>query len=519
MSTSSIAGDQSILNERLAQRSGIQIFLTAVIFAIFLFLVSPSIISTQEYLPAWDDQYLLHRAICVHNSFEVHSFWRFCDCYSILTKSPLMTLLTIPWGTAGGTDLGIGLSLVSLGVLIWILSIVSFYLLVRLRIQPVIILLAGASIFLNPFLGGYGGSYLADILVSWAITVAFLLIPMELTTEKASLWGVITRGFLWALVINLGLLSKVTFGYFIPPIGLILLWLRYRNQGRWRTVGTVASAAAGSVPCIFIWALFGKQFIQHAYQASFGSYAQAYADPNGGLVNFAGKYLSAIGHAWIPVLLLACVFVWQIRRVRGYQLAVVTGVFLSLVFFAICGVSRNQDLRFAMPVMIGLPFAFAAATKPGRFRLRSNSALLLAGALACIIWSFQMIARPNLSTVREALQLLEETGQAPAARILLITDHPTLNIETFLLAKEISKDRYRSVSIDTTVYDAINGRSLESSYKKIEQSDYVIAHKPPLSSEPAFANQNAEIYRAHALKAGTQQPSSSRLVEVYKIRH
>jgi hypothetical protein len=387
-------------------------------------------------------------------------------------------------------------------------------------------LLAGASIWLlpvaaiavwlNPFLGMYGGSFLSDMLVAWCTLLLVLLIPLELRTQPGPPWRDIARGLLWGFVILVGVLTKVTFLLFLGVTGLAVLWIRFRRLGVGPCLRAASTAAICSIPAAIIWAVFGKNFIGHAVGFSFGGLSKFYAVGGMTPLGYLREYLRTCGWACFPTFALMLYFGWKVWRSDARLLRMLP-LALVLFYFILCALSPNSDYRFAMPVMIGLPFVLAVvpANKVDQRSLRTG--MIGFGLLAGVLCSIPMLARPEMAPVRYAEAVLNRIGR-PGTKIMLATESPVLNIETFLLAKQFGGKRLEELTIDSLVYDSLNGRSIYDSYHRMEGADYILFHKPPLSTDPPWANQFANEFYQYASGIADETDAPSEYMHVMKVR-
>lgn len=492
------------------------VILSSVIpFALVLFLVAPSVVNYTPYPMAWDDVYFLHRAACFHDAVYRLDLRGMAECYSILSKSPVMTFFMLPWGPAASGEPGVPLALLSLAILIWIFVVLIYRAAVASGASVWALTAAAMAVWLNPFIGMYGGSFLSDMLVSWCTLLLVLLIPLELSTHPGSASQDVKRGLLWGFVITVGVLAKVTFIFFLAVTGAAVLWIRFRRQGVRCCARAAATALICSLPAALIWALFGRNFISHATGFSFGGLSKFYAVEGGTPLGYLKDYLSNCSWACLPMLAVIVYFFWRLRRSEDKLLRLLP-LGLMVFYLALCAFSPNGDFRFALPVMIGLPFVLAVVPAGGKDAV-PGAALIGYGLLAGVLCAIPMLGRADLAPVRYAERLLQTIGK-PNTRILLATESPQLNIETFLLAKQFLGSRAAAVRVDTLVYDALNGRSIYDSYHRMESADYILFHKPPLSTEPKWANAHAAEFYKYAAAMADPAPAPSDYMNVMKVR-
>jgi hypothetical protein len=128
-----------------------------------------------------------------------------------------------------------------------------------------------------------------------------------------------------------------------------------------------------------------------------------------------------------------------------------------------------------------------------------------------------MTARPSLTNVEYAEAVLERCARDGLSRITLATDSAELNIETFLLAKELLGPSGQAFTISTLAYEVVYKRTLEESYQTILESDAVV-FESPAPRIPDFTNSRGSEYAAfteqHAV--GLDGAPGSRLT-LYRI--
>src|SRR5258708_20605416 len=93
------------------------------------------------------------------------------------------------------------------------------------------------------------------------------------------------------------------------------------------------------------------------------------------------------------------------------------------------------------------------------------------------------------------------------------------NIETFQLARQIGGAPLEQVSLDTLVYDAINKRTVEQGYRRMDSDNYVLFLKSGFQPGPVWSRQWESQYRRYAEEHGTLLGSqSSREFDVFEMK-
>jgi hypothetical protein len=409
---------------------------------------------------------------------------------------------------------------VALALLQWLLAAGLVVLLVRLRVPGWMAIGVAAALALTTPLTDQAGKFLADVPFALAIALAILLVPLEArVTAGSGARADVLRGILWGAVFAIGLLGKMTFLVFAGVIGPALLFLRWRALG-WRSAArTLGAAALAALPALGLTALCWKNLHAHAQLAAFGSYAGFYSTGLGPL-----RYLGALA-ASAPVLtgvcvLLAAAFPLALRRQRRAALASLPAVAAVCLYEAMALASPNQDVRFQLPTLVGLPLALVVSWA----RLDEPAGVVagrhvLGWVTAGILLAIPMSARYDFTNVIEQARFFEGLPTSRKWRVLLATDSPALGTDTLGAALELIPDGIRRAGIDTVVYDEADGRDLQFSLGKVALADYMILQSDPAKLWPEWTNRHAETFRGIAVAQGRRVPElSTRSFEVYAMR-
>lgn len=508
----------SLLRKSAAKLTATPLFSLWIPTAAFFLLISRSVVAYGKYSMIWDDLYLLHRALCFHNAVYSLNLQAMVSCYANLSKSPIMTVLTLPWGTAASGETAIPLALVSLALLIWTVALLAYRVAVASGATPWVMAAAALSVWFNPFLASYSGTFLADMLLAWIVLLTLLLIPLELAEGQRGRGADVMRGALWGFVFDVGALTKVTFGYFLIAVVVAVMFIRLRRCGMRSLLATVAATLICLSPSILIWSLFGRTFLKHAVDGSFGGIVSFYSAGALDWKGYLGQYATLCAYGLAPLVLLAAYFVWRVLQCDRVLLRLLP-VALILGYLGLCATSPNQEYRFVMPVMIALPLLCATVPSglPGQ-RAQPGMLLYLSVFLAGVLATIPMVGRPDLTYVRYAGAVLDRITE-PGAAILIATDDPNLNNETFLLAREIRSGMPPNLTIDTLVYDIVAGRTLDYSLHRMDSADYILFKKGALSTDPEWANKFAKAFHAHAVEIADQIDAPNQFMETFKVRH
>lgn len=230
-------------------------------------------------------------------------------------------------------------------------------------------------------------------------------------------------------------------------------------------------------------------------------------------VGYLERYVSQLGLALIPLSIQLVVFVRgmvidnQSRLIRLLPIAII------LIYLGIAARSQNRDPRFSIPVMIAMPLCLVWHKVSKKPSIRLGVAPVLAALLVGTAFFLPMIRRPELPPIRRAGDLLEALYKQRAVpgrpiKVTIATDGPTINIETFLLAKQIRWDSSKNVVLDTLVYDAINKVRVEDGFRSIDAANFVLFLKPEVAPGPDWSRVYAADYRTYCEKVGILQNSN-----------
>ncbi len=489
----------------------------------FLGLVSPTVINYAPYPLAWDESYYLGRVICTNHAVYDFSLYRLNECLATTHKGPIMGLVNLPFGRVGGTELGIGLAFVGLALFIWILVLTTYLTCLRSGIPPGSLLLAAAAICFTPFLRTSSGAMMTDTLLGWSIALALMLIPLEYSRPSHGVWPSILRGLFWSVAVNVGMLSKVTFLFFFVAIGMSLLVIRTDHSGEKPVQYAFAGCILGALSTIIIWRFYGMNFMRFAIFAGWSGSAHLWSVPGMTAAGYLRRYFSQLGLALIPLLLLLGLFIRGIWIKKQWRLARLLPIGIIVIYLGIAARSQNRDPRFGIPIMIAMPLCLAWTSIRKEPKSAVGATPIFAALVIGVLLAFPMVRRPEVAPIKRAGQLLQTLSHdQPTPRqpikVVIATDGPEFNIDTFLLARQLGRDSLGSVDLDTLVYDAINKRTLKDGTDRIDTADYVLFLRADHAPGADWQRVWAQEYRSHSEKAGILLDSKiSPDLDVFKI--
>jgi hypothetical protein len=288
----------------------------------------------------------------------------------------------------------------------------------------------------------------------------------------------LTRGALWGLLASVGILTKVTFGYFAALVFPLLFYITWRRSGWITTLRALSVCVLVSVPAIAFWSVYGAQFLNHATSSAWGNFAENWKVVSGPMAKFA-RYAEAAGVASGIVLasIVLAVAVQQWRRRSNWTdwapLAIVLG------YVGIALTSPNDALRLLVPATLSLPFSILPLLKT---HAPQDSRWPISGLLVPIFLSVPMIVQVDTSASGQIEPLLKFLSERDIRNIVLAGDRNEMNRETFLLAQQLGGEQVSALKISTVVYDSAIGIPPELSFQKLRNADAVIIIPPPTDS-------------------------------------
>ncbi|MBO1905780.1 hypothetical protein KHP60_12355 [Microvirga sp. 3-52] len=459
-------------------------------FVAYLCLIAaaaPFALSYHRAVPAWDELFFLHNAVCVNQAVLSGSIPGLDACFAELAKSPLMALALIPAGPLHGNPGSLGLASVVLALAMFGVAIGLGHMASRLKVPVWAVALVSVSILMTPSILGAGAPLLADGILAFIVACTLLLPVLETQRETANAWS---RGVSWGVLFGLGATLKLSYLFFAGPVFLLTALLSFRRVGLRTTVFKILVAVLVASPALLVLARYGRQYLQHAQNFSFGSLAEYYTDGVSRWL-FVSQQLDENA---VPLLIMAVFGGAAVWRWRHDPVRVATGLTvagMAVLFDFVAAGSPNKDLRFFWPVWVSLPMCFAAAIPPRTSRssvTRSSAAIGWAMAVAVLL-SLPMHSRMDLRAVEQARAALELAQQNGAKSFGIAADTAAVNVETFILAWRLNRAQFGDMRIFTVVYDVMQGKDAQTSLARLTSAD-VAAFFQPNGSSPEWANRN-----------------------------
>lgn len=489
--------------------------------ALFAFCVAPTFISYQPYLFRWDDSDYLLRSIAVSRAFwsgNVHGL----GAAMVSIRPPAMTLLGLPWGPLASWDAA-GRCFITLASMMSLLAASCLYLLLRVGVKPLILVVASVCVVAStgPFPQGgtvhaVASAFMADSLFAWTTLAAVLLIPYEARTLSPTIRGAVLRGILWGAILSLGVMTKLSFLYFVVLIVPVLFFLKLQHDGLRSVLAALAGFACWSAPVAIYLVRWGGAAFDNAKASSFGPLANLYYHP---LVQFLGSTIRESPGLVLSFVLTATALIYLVikRRLNPLGpdfLALLIMIGFGIVVFA----ATNRQIRYALPVIVALPFLTGILMSGKGQSLPRRSAALAAGLVFCSLLAAGVPTRHRAS--RQSLSrcdaVLAQAAKCNAKRIMLATDSATLNKNLMDLAIEVSASG-TPVTIGTLAYQSMSGVQIEADFRAISESDQIVFQDRNTSSPP-FTNQRASEYERYIRQSGSVPMRVGDDLSVYSMR-
>lgn len=459
---------------------------------IFLVILSPLANSWQRISPSWDDTFFLHNGLCVARSFWEANLKGVDICMAQIAKSPIMAMLLIPAGPAGGRIESLSVAPFILSLTIAALILVLHYFLRLAKVPFIAIFVAACFAITTSSIWSSGAPFMVDGLLAIVVACTVALVFVEYENATLSPAEALKRGMIWAFLITIGMLSKTTYAVIALLIAPIAVWISILRCGLNMTLIKLSSLLVFLIPVAIVFIRYGDIYLAHAKNSSFGPLSSFYSD---GLSPFRFILDSSAQNwsLWIGILLLVVFAI-----VRGLERErAIAGLLVALVivvYFVISSTSPNKDPRFFWLVWLTLPFCAACSIAPQRSSSLSKGISPVIQFVCALIIAVPAVGRLELEKLRTSVAALASLPANATATVYLATDSAHFNIETLLLAQQLDWKRYSQMQIRTVVYDVVSEQSPQKSLERLENADYVIGQFPVPGDAPDWANRYASIF-------------------------
>lgn len=464
--------------------------------------VAPLAVTLSVIAPMWDDAHFLERATCVSQAvFELKNV-RYC--LSTMAKSPVMAFMLLPAGplTQGAVQLGVAaftLACCNFALAAWL-----GWLTLRARLPLAAVIAAAIGIALCRPIQAAGAPFLVDGAYAIIVTIALFLPVMEMGSPAGPGKPAIWRGVLWGSVFSLGMLAKTSFGMFAALTLPLMIVASLRRSGGCATLQKLLVVALiGLLPALFF-VRFVWTYLDLAWQSSFGGGAAFYGDAKPFWQSFSELAATAGIGFWVVCAALLAVAIVHARRDPERFMIALGSIVIVLGYLVLVALSQNQQPRFlwcawvALPVLIASAIAPLAATETPHARM----SLALAGLVA-VIASIPMVARFDITPLRQTSALLHSLITNGPVRLVIASDPPFFNINTLQLAQRLDYGKLRGIDLGSVVYDKAEGRSLDYSTEQLLSAQFVVISDPdPENRGPEFTNSLLPRYLEIAQRCG-----------------
>jgi hypothetical protein len=471
--------------------------------------LGPTFISYKPIVLSWDDSDYLARAVAASRALwsgDIHGL----GSAVVSVHTPAMTFMGLHWGPMKSLD-EIGRCFFALAALIAVLAAACLYMMLRIGVRPIFLVLASlcVAISLGPYITGLHSDdlyamhtvatgFMADNLLAWVALAAVLLLPFEARTATASIKSAIVRGALAAAIFSLGVLTKISFFYFLALILPLLLFTRLRNHGIHNILTWLAAFSCCSTPAAVYLLRYGRSAFANAQAASFGGLAVLYHVP---VWHFLGGVLRESPGFALELLLLAVASGFVVLKKRPeWSDTRFLAFLITLGFLGVVLASPSKLSRYLFPAIVALPFLLAILVSEKKDAIPVSRAGVAAGLLLTILVAAAMptMHREYRESLKRAELVLAQAEQLNAKSIVLATDSPTLNAPLLRLALEFSP--YKP-SVGTLAYEAMSQVPIKNDFHAISLAD-VVVFQDSQHINPKFTNQRVTEYEAYLRQTG-----------------
>jgi hypothetical protein len=489
--------------------------------ALFACCVAPTFISYQPYRYEWDDAGYLYRDVAASQAFW-SGHRRALKEAMVSIRPPAMTLLGLPWGSLTSWDAA-GKCFVSLAAVISLLVALCLYLLLRIGVKPLYLVVASVCVFasLGPYWSGADAhgvatGYMSDSLLAWTSLAAALLVPYEWRMPRPTFRGAIARGILWGAILSFGIMTKISFFYFVALIVPALFLIRLYHDGlRGAFASLIGFSCSSILPAIYL-LKYGKPAFANAKASSFGQTANYYYHP---LSQFLGDNLRAAPGMALFVVFTAAALIYLVIKKPGTLWGAEFLALLIMLGYAIVPLlSTNREIRFEFPAIVALPFLTAVLLSGPKCSPSGRYAALAAGLVFCALFAAGIPTRhrADRQSISRCDAVLAQAAKCHAKRIMLATDSPTLNFDLLNVDIDISGAQ-GSIIPSTMANQIMFGVPLEEDYRFMSDYDQIVFQDREALSPP-FTNQRVPEYERYFQQQGLVPTRIGQDLSVYSLR-
>jgi hypothetical protein len=277
---------------------------------------------------------------------------------------------------------------------------------------------------------------------------------------------------LWGLVLSAGVMTKISFLYFVVLIGPTLFIIRLRHSGIRNAGVALFGFVVSSMPAAVYLLKYGGWAFANARESSFGQIADVY---HRSVLLFLGdSFRHAPGLVLFFVFVLAAL-VYLIIKERSFLKEPASLAFLiAFVFGVIVLASANRQLRYAFPAIVALPFLLAVILSGKQIPISRMTAALTAGLVLCALTLAALPVRHRAqrqASLARCDAVLAQAIKCGYKHILLTTDGPALNGANMYLAMEVTRIPVEERSL---AYNALYGVPIDEDFRQIRAADLVV---------------------------------------------
>jgi hypothetical protein len=135
--------------------------------------------------------------------------------------------------------------------------------------------------------------------------------------------------------------------------------------------------------------------------------------------------------------------------------------------------------------------------------------------IVAALFSWNMRSHIELEPVRQVRAVLEMCRSQGLKNVVLASDSPDWNIETFLLARELMGGTTTGIRLSTVVYSVMQENPISDDFQALENGDAVVI-ETPTSSNSAAVNTRTEEYRRFVQSHEERIESGVQGLEVFR---
>lgn len=474
-----------------------------IVYCISLILLLPTVISYSPNPPRWDESAYLFRSVslaayvwhgdikaAIYNIIHVHA-------------SPLLNFFCLPWGFIHNHLWFISLSIFGLSFFTVLCILFCFNLLGKLKAPSFLVLLASLSISLNNITNPC--EYFSDTLLAWLILATLLFTVFEISNETQSNSNSISRPAQYGLILGLGSLTKISFGYFAICSLIVIFGYKLFKFGWRQTIRYIIITFIFAFPALIILIFSLQEQINYVRYVNSAQIAQYYSLVGGkSFFKEIGRILFYYGHGvkFLYGLIFICLVLPFFRSYLKFQIKSLVGIIILFGYFLLTFTTMASDSRYLILILISLSFLLSTfivnkynfsentqGSQPASSPFNKDVCNFFT-YLTGLVFIISLVPIPlaiNTSHIRQEIELVNFMRKNNIKSLAFATDTPFYNPNTAHLADFIASyngsSPYKPLEFLMVGHCHMQGKSLEECTKTILRADAVFFDKDANTSE------------------------------------